>query len=74
MYMKNRKKYIVIKEHLTVKEFTILIGARQTGKSTILKQLAEELSNEGKSVVFFKFRAQRDISQTLSIGLIRVNY
>jgi uncharacterized protein len=50
--MKNRKKYAIIKNHLTVKEFTILIGARQTGKSTILKQLAEELKKEGRSVVF----------------------
>jgi uncharacterized protein len=65
--MKNRKKYIVIKEHLTVKEFTILIGARQTGKSTILKQLAEELSNEGKSVVFLNLERKEillDLNQS----------
>lgn len=34
-----RKIYVQLKAHLAKKEYTILTGARQTGKSTLLKQL-----------------------------------
>ncbi|WP_291123555.1 AAA family ATPase, partial [Flavobacterium sp. UBA6046] len=47
-----RKKHIVISEHLSKKEFTILIGARQIGKSTLLKQIFEELQQKGETVYF----------------------
>jgi uncharacterized protein len=50
--MKTRKKYPIIKEHVPAKEFTILIGARQTGKTTLLKQLFEELKSENETAVF----------------------
>ena len=51
--MIKRNKYTSIKLHSTVKEYTILIGARQTGKSTLLKQLAIDLRESKKQVVFF---------------------
>lgn len=47
-----RKKYTEIINHIPKKEFTILIGARQIGKSTLLKQLAEDLTQKGESVFF----------------------
>ncbi len=50
--MVQRKKHSVIAEHLSKKEFTILIGARQIGKSTLLKQLFEDLSQKGETVYF----------------------
>ena len=50
--MIQRKKRSVIAEHLSKKEFTILIGARQIGKSTLLKQLFEDLSQKGEAVYF----------------------
>ena len=50
--MLQRKKHSVIAEHLSKKEFTILIGARQIGKSTLLKQLFEDLSQKGEAVYF----------------------
>lgn len=50
--MVQRKKHIVIAEHLSKKEFTILIGARQIGKSTLLKQLFEELNQKGETAYF----------------------
>lgn len=50
--MIQRKKHSVIAEHLSKKEFTILIGARQIGKSTLLKQLFEDLSQKGEAVYF----------------------
>jgi predicted AAA+ superfamily ATPase len=50
--MVQRKKQILIAEHLSKKEFTILIGARQIGKSTLLKQLFADLNQKGETVYF----------------------
>lgn len=50
--MLRRKKYKIILDHISKKEFTILIGARQIGKSTMLKQLFEELKSQDKTVYF----------------------
>lgn len=50
--MIQRKKQTEITEHLSKKEFTILIGARQIGKSTLLKQLFEDLNQKGEAVYF----------------------
>ncbi len=53
--MKPRNIYPGILEHLKRKEFTIITGARQTGKTTILKQLYDHLKNKGKKVWFLTF-------------------
>lgn len=45
-----RKKHIELINHIPKKEFTILIGARQIGKTTLLKQIAEELISRGELV------------------------
>jgi len=50
--MKTRANYSKIENHLTKKEFTILIGARQIGKSTLLKQLYENLLKVNKPAYF----------------------
>ncbi len=50
--MIQRKKQTVIAKHLSKKEFTILIGARQIGKSTLLKQLYEDLNQKDETVYF----------------------
>ncbi len=63
--MKYRLKFDAIKEHVGAKEFTILIGARQTGKSTLLKQLLATLESEQKRVVFLNLE-RRDILQELN--------
>jgi predicted AAA+ superfamily ATPase len=39
-------------QHLSKKEFTIMTGARQTGKSTLLKQLNEHCRKMGMPTVF----------------------
>lgn len=49
--MKSRKIYQDLLAHTHKRAFTILIGARQTGKSTLLKQIAEKLTSLGESVV-----------------------
>ena len=41
--------------HLPDKRFSILIGARQTGKTTVLKQLVTQLSKTYKTVFYLSF-------------------
>ena len=55
-----RKQYESLKAHIPQKEFTVLIGARQTGKSTLLRQLSEQLLEEGEEVVFLNLE-RKDI-------------
>jgi predicted AAA+ superfamily ATPase len=50
--MKHRRLYKDLVDHLDKKELTILTGARQTGKSTLLRQLEEHCNNEGIPAVF----------------------
>jgi predicted AAA+ superfamily ATPase len=42
-----------IKEHLTRKEITLITGARQVGKTTLVKEIMEELKSVGERVVYF---------------------
>jgi uncharacterized protein len=58
--MFQRKLYSNISTHVTAKEYTILIGARQTGKSTLLRQLSDELKKTYKTVVFLNLE-RKDI-------------
>ena len=45
---------------LALKEITILTGARQVGKTTILKIIMDELRKKGKSVVSFNLDIEED--------------
>ncbi len=56
--IKQRTIYVGILRHLQRKEFTIITGARQTGKTTILKQLFGHLQKEGKKVWFISFEKE----------------
>ena len=49
--MIERSLYPTLLKHIPAKECTILIGARQTGKSTLLKQLQDALLTKGETVV-----------------------
>jgi predicted AAA+ superfamily ATPase len=42
-----------LKAHLEKKEITLLVGARQVGKTTLLKALQEELKREEKPFLFY---------------------
>ncbi len=44
------KKEIV--QHLQKKEITVITGARQTGKTTLLQEIQQELQSKGESVLF----------------------
>ncbi|MCH2176776.1 MAG: ATP-binding protein [Lentisphaeria bacterium] len=44
--------YETIKDHLDKKQITLLLGARQVGKTTLLKQLLAEIRSSGKLAYF----------------------
>ncbi|MCX6220018.1 MAG: ATP-binding protein [Bacteroidia bacterium] len=50
--MVRRKLFDDLQLHLSKKEFSIITGARQTGKSTLLKQLQTYCKEEGIQAVF----------------------
>jgi uncharacterized protein len=60
-----RKLYDKLHKHLLKKEFTILVGARQTGKSTLLKSLHESLINDNHSTIFLNLE-RSEILQDLN--------
>lgn len=50
--MYRRKLFDELKSYLPKREFIILIGARQTGKSTLLRQLQDDCKKEGIPEVY----------------------
>ncbi len=63
--MIRRKKHTIILKHIPKREFTILIGARQIGKSTLLKQLYTDLGEKGE-IVYFLNLDRKDILDDLN--------
>lgn len=55
-----RKKYHELLVHLPRREMTVLIGARQTGKSTLLRQLSDTLTTSGETVLMLNLE-RKDI-------------
>jgi hypothetical protein len=55
-----RKIHPEIKKHLKRKEYTIITGSRQSGKTSLLQALFRELKDEGKTVSYITFE-DRDI-------------
>jgi len=49
-----------IRDHLSAREITMLIGARQVGKTTLLKALMEELKAKNERCLFFNLDIERD--------------
>ena len=64
--MIRRKKQLIIAKHFVKKEFTILIGPRQIGKSTMLKQMFEDLLAKGETAFFLNLD-RKDILEELNI-------
>jgi len=50
--MFTRKLFYIVKEHLNRKEFSIIVGARQVGKTTILRQIEKFLQKSEDTVYF----------------------
>ncbi len=51
--MRPRYLFKHLQEHSKNTDITLLMGARQTGKTTLLKQIAEFLKDQGKPTYFF---------------------
>jgi predicted AAA+ superfamily ATPase len=51
----SRKIYAEISGHVARKEYTVITGARQSGKSTILQKLYADLQNRGENVFYLSF-------------------
>ena len=65
--MVRRKKQLIIGKHFSKKEFTILIGPRQIGKSTMLRQMFEDLIKKGETAYFLNLD-RKDILNDLNIN------
>jgi predicted AAA+ superfamily ATPase len=52
----------ILRDHLSAKEISLLIGARQVGKTTLIKQIAKELRDSGEKVLFFNLDIETDFS------------
>jgi len=64
MYIQ-RKIQSEIKRHLERKEFTIITGARQSGKTSLIQDIFRELRNENKTVSYITFE-DRDILSAIN--------
>ncbi len=51
-----------IQKHLNHKEITLITGARQVGKTTLMKQLQNNLVEKGKKTVFLDLDREKDNS------------
>ena len=65
--MLRRKKQQTIAKHIAKKEFTVLIGQRQIGKSTMLKQLFDDLTLKGETCYFLNLD-RKNILDELNIN------
>lgn len=58
-----RKIFEKLKDHLNKDEATLLIGPRQSGKSTLLRQLQEDLKKANKPTVFINLENKRMLEE-----------
>lgn len=59
-----------IRRHLTKKEITLLVGARQVGKTTLMNILLEELRRKGEKTVFLSPDFEDDKRYFVSQGAL----
>ena len=76
--MIKREIYNNFEKHLLEKEITLIVGARQTGKTTLMLLLEEKLKTQSKKTVFLSldneqdmeyFRSQKDLINFLKLNL-----
>ncbi|MBW6536830.1 MAG: ATP-binding protein [Mariniphaga sp.] len=65
MYIQ-RKIHQALKKHLARKEYTIITGPRQCGKTSLIKAIYKELQDENKQVAYITFEDQ-DILSAINI-------
>ena len=63
-------------DSLKLKEITVIAGARQVGKTTIIKKVISQLKRSGKSVLYFNLDIEEDsqyfVSQQILINKIQL--
>ncbi|MBI2465515.1 ATP-binding protein [Candidatus Shapirobacteria bacterium] len=71
--MIKRECYGVIRKHvLTAKEITVIVGPRQSGKTTMLRQLMTDLLGEGKKSTYLNLDIEADRRHVESqLGLLK---
>lgn len=60
---KTRDIFPEIEKHIFKKEFTIITGARQTGKTTLLKQVFNKLQGQNQKVWYITFEREDILKQ-----------
>ena len=63
--MKHRFLYKKLEKHLKHKNYTIITGARQVGKTSLLKQLYQHLNNSNQAVFFINLE-NKEILKTIN--------
>lgn len=69
-YYIHRKLVTALAEHLNHPEITMLVGPRQAGKTTILKQLEAELRAGGKNTLWLNLDFEDDFRHVSSQGAL----
>ena len=69
-----RNLFITLQKHLEKKEFTILTGARQVGKSTLLKQLEEDCKQSGIPTMFINLENKSVLAELNKSPLALFHY
>jgi len=71
-----RKIFEELKNHLTSKEISLIVGPRQVGKTTLMLLLKEHLGNVGKKTLFLNLDVEHDkqffVSQSALIRKINL--
>lgn len=57
MYIKRKIEKTILR-HLKAKEITIIVGARQVGKTTLIKSIKKDLDAAGANTIFFNLDIQ----------------
>ncbi len=79
----NRNIESEIKEHLSAKEFTIITGARQVGKTNLMHRIMNELKSKNKKCLFLNldfdtdsvyFKSQETLIQKIKLEIDEEGY
>jgi predicted AAA+ superfamily ATPase len=77
-YVIKRTIYPELKKHLSEKEITLITGARQFGKTTLMNVLAESLHNRNKKILYLNLDFEPDkihlVSQSTLLNKIRLEF
>ena len=69
-----RNLFDTLKSHLEKREFTVLTGARQTGKSTLLRQLESFCKEQGNPTFFINLENKNVLSELNKSPLNLLNF